>query len=119
MARSIESWFDVKVEGALDAGLNLGRATLDSLSDDLAAKTRAAGAQLSQVPDTSAGLALDRLREQPGASNVMLWSSSGQLIASAGSSRFELNPERPSPQLLRQVLPHDAALVVGFRKART
>ena len=27
----------------------------------------------------------------------------GQLIASAGSSRFELNPERPSPQLLRQV----------------
>lgn len=103
VARSIESWFDVKVEGALDAGLNLGRATLDSLSDDLAAKTRAAGAQLSQVPDASAGLALDRLREQLGASNVMLWNSSGQLIASAGSSRFELNPERPSPQLLRQV----------------
>ncbi|PZQ75489.1 MAG: PAS domain-containing sensor histidine kinase, partial [Variovorax paradoxus] len=103
VARSIESWFDVKVEGALDAGLNLGRATLDSLSDDLAAKTRAAGAQLSQVPDASAGLALDRLREQLGASNVMLWNSSGQLIASAGSSRFELNPERPAPQLLRQV----------------
>ena len=38
VARSIESWFDVKVEGALDAGLNLGRATLDSLSDDLATK---------------------------------------------------------------------------------
>jgi nitrogen fixation/metabolism regulation signal transduction histidine kinase len=32
--RSIESWFDVKVEGALDAGLNLGRATmLDTLAD--------------------------------------------------------------------------------------
>ena len=42
VARSIESWFDVKVEGALDAGLNLGRATLDSLSDDLANKTRTA-----------------------------------------------------------------------------
>ena len=37
---------------------------LGNAPDDLAAKTRAAGAQLSQVPDTSAGLALDRLREQ-------------------------------------------------------
>ena len=42
VSRSIESWFDVKVEGALDAGLNLGRATLDTLADDLASKTRAA-----------------------------------------------------------------------------
>ena len=31
VSRSIESWFDVKVEGALVAGLNLGRATLDTL----------------------------------------------------------------------------------------
>ena len=30
VSRSIESWFDVKVEGALDAGLNLGRGTLDT-----------------------------------------------------------------------------------------
>jgi len=29
VSRSIESWFDVKVEGALDAGLNLGRGTID------------------------------------------------------------------------------------------
>ena len=43
VSRSIESWFDVKVEGALDAGLNLGRATLDTLANDLANKTRAAG----------------------------------------------------------------------------
>ncbi|MFT4266940.1 MAG: ATP-binding protein [Xenophilus sp.] len=103
VARSIESWFDVKVEGALDAGLNLGRATLDSLADDLAGKARAAAGQLSQVPDTSVALSLDRLREQLGAGNVLLWTASGQLIASAGSSRFELSPERPSPQQLRQV----------------
>jgi nitrogen fixation/metabolism regulation signal transduction histidine kinase len=32
VSRSIESWFDVKVEGALDAGLSLGRATLDTLA---------------------------------------------------------------------------------------
>ncbi|WP_295380827.1 ATP-binding protein [uncultured Pseudacidovorax sp.] len=103
VARSIESWFDVKVEGALDAGLNLGRATLDSLSDDLAAKARTAGNQLANTPETALPVALDRLREQLGANSVQVWSSTGQLVASAGSLRFELSPERPSPQQLRQV----------------
>jgi nitrogen fixation/metabolism regulation signal transduction histidine kinase len=103
VARSIESWFDVKVEGALDAGLNLGRATLDSLSDDLAAKTRVASAQLVQVPDASAGLALERIRDQLQASDVGLWTQTGQLVASAGTSRFQLSPERPTIQQLRQV----------------
>ena len=108
VARSIESWFDVKVEGALDAGLNLGRATLDSLSDDLAAKTRGASAQLAQVPDTSAGLVLERIRDQLEATDVILWTGSGQLVASAGSSRFQLSPERPTPQQFRQVRPERA-----------
>lgn len=101
VSRSIESWFDVEVEGALVAGLNLGRATLDTLAADLANKTRQAATQLSETPDAMAGLALERLRDQLSASDVVLWSASGQLIASAGSSRFLLQPERPSLQQLR------------------
>ncbi|WP_444815083.1 sensor histidine kinase [Variovorax brevis] len=102
VSRSIESWFDVKVEGALDAGLNLGRATLDSLTEDLSVKARSASAQLDNVPDASAGLVLERVREQLGASDVVLWNGNGQLIAGAGSSRFQLSPDRPTPQQLRQ-----------------
>ena len=101
VSRSIESWFDVKVEGALDAGLSLGRATLDTLANDLANKTRAAASQLGDTPDASAGLTLERIRDQLAANDVILWSGSGQLIASAGQSRFQLNPERPTPQQLR------------------
>ncbi|MEJ8826926.1 ATP-binding protein [Variovorax humicola] len=102
MSRSIESWFDVKVEGALDAGLNLGRATLDSLGDDLASKARAASMQLADVPDASAGLVLERIRDQLGASDAVIWTGSGQVVASAGTSRFQLNPERPTPLQFRQ-----------------
>lgn len=101
VSRSIESWFDVEVEGALAAGLNLGRATLDTLAADLANKTRQAATQLSDTPDALSGLALVRLREQLSASEVVLWSASGQVIASAGESRFLLQPERPSAQQLR------------------
>ncbi len=102
VSRSIESWFDVKVEGALDAGLNLGRTTLDTLSNELNAKTRVAAEQLSQISDASAAVALERLREQLAASDVVLWTSGGQVIASAGDSRFRLQPERPTPTQFRQ-----------------
>jgi len=101
VSRSIESWFDVRVESALDAGLNLGRATLDALALDLASKTRRAAAQLAETPDAAAGLALERLREQLSANDLVLWSASGQVIASVGDSRFNLNPERPAAQQFR------------------
>ncbi len=101
VSRSIESWFDVEVEGALAAGLNLGRATLDTLAVDLGNKTRQAAAQVAETPDAIAGLTLERLREQLAASDVVLWSASGQVIASAGESRFLFKPERPSSSQLR------------------
>ena len=103
VTRSIESWFDVKVEGALSAGVNLARVSLDSLAADMAAKTRNASTQLAQVPDAAAGLVLERIREQLGASDAVLWNANGQALASAGQSRFSLNPERPAAALLRSV----------------
>jgi len=39
VTRSIESWFDVKVEGALAAGVSLARVTLDTVANDMAQRT--------------------------------------------------------------------------------
>ena len=101
VSRSIENWFDVRVETALSAGLNLGRTTLDTLAVDLANKTRVAAAGLATSSDAGAGLALERLREQLSASDLVLWNSGGRPVASAGESRFKLTPERPSASDLR------------------
>ncbi len=101
VSRSIESWFDVKVEGALDAGLNLGRTTFDTLAKDLGQKTRAVSVQINDLPDASVGLALERMKEQLGADDVILWNLTGQALASAGESRYKINPERPTPSQLR------------------
>ena len=56
VAHSIESWFDVQVAGALDAGLALGRGTLNEVATDLAARTLAARSAViaSSVPRPSA-----------------------------------------------------------------
>ena len=101
VSRSIESWFDVRVEGALTAGVSLARATLETQSSETGARTRSASNQLAQVPDAAAGLVLERIRDQLGATDVVLWSASGQVLASTGQSRFDLSPERPSTQQLR------------------
>ena len=101
VSRSIESWFDVRVEGALTAGVSLARATLETQGSETAARARSASAQLAQVPDAAAGLVLERIRDQLGATDVVLWSATGQVLASTGQSRFDLNPERPSSQQLR------------------
>ena len=101
VSRSIETWFDVKVEGALEAGLSLGRVTLDALSNEFTAKVRAAAPQLNDVPDALTGQQLEKLVDQLGASEVALWSGSGSLLANGGQSRIQLNPDKPSAAQFR------------------
>jgi nitrogen fixation/metabolism regulation signal transduction histidine kinase len=101
VSRSIETLFDVKVEGALEAGLNLGRVTLDTLSSDLTGKTKTSAAQIAETEEPAVGLLLDRMVEQLGAADATLWSVSGTLLASAGQSRYQLAPDKPSPSQFR------------------
>lgn len=94
VSRSIETWFDVRVEGALEAGLNLGRSTLDTLTQDLASKTRVAASRLSEQTEPlmhqPSLLDLERLREQLGAHTVAFVNESGQVELSAGGDGTRL-----------------------------
>ena len=103
VSRSIENWFDVKVEGALNAGLSLGRSTLDTLANDLGQKTRAAALLIGDQSDAALGIQLERIREQLSADDVIVWSPNGLALASAGESRFQLTPQRPEAAYMRQL----------------
>ena len=102
VSRSIEAWFDVRVAGALDAGLALGRSTLDGLASDLASKSRIAAERLAEGGASAVPLSLERLREQVGASEVSLITPSGQVLLMAGGRASSGPPERPSSTLMRQ-----------------
>jgi nitrogen fixation/metabolism regulation signal transduction histidine kinase len=102
VSRSIESWFDVKVEGALAAGLNLGRGTIDAIVSDLGTKTRLAAERLGESALSAEPLSLERLREQLSAKEVSIVGSSGQTLLATASASSGLMPERISPQTLRQ-----------------
>jgi nitrogen fixation/metabolism regulation signal transduction histidine kinase len=99
--RSIETWFDVKLASALEAGLNLGRGTLDAMVADLGTKTRDAAEQFA---DASAPqlLALERLRDKLGARTVALVGGNGQILLESGGDTRQLTPDRPSASMLRQ-----------------
>ena len=120
-SRSIESWFDERVARALDAGLELGRGTLESLQSDLTDKAVVAAGRLAEPPGVIGPLTLERLREQLGAQEVSLVAASGQVLVGATSSRMGTSGgtgggagggagagaglssvERPPPALLRQ-----------------
>jgi nitrogen fixation/metabolism regulation signal transduction histidine kinase len=73
------------------------------LANDLGQKTRAAIAQINDLPDASVGIALERMKDQLGADDVILWSTAGQAISSAGESRYKINPDRPTPMQMRLV----------------
>ena len=101
VSRSIESWFDVRVEGALEAGLDLGRGTLDALVNDLAGQTRLAAERLADAPERRQPLQLERLREQLAALDVALLGPGGQVLATVGPAGT-LTIERPAVSLLRE-----------------
>ncbi len=103
VARSIESWFDVRVEKALEGGLNLGRTTLDNLLKDLIKKADSMAASLAVRPIAEHIAALNTLREQAGAQEATLFTQRGKIIVYSGSERTGLMPDLPGPAILRQL----------------
>ncbi len=112
-ARSIENWFDVKVAGALDSGLALGKGTLETLSADLLSKTRFAATHLETTGSLT--LSLERLREQFGAERVSVIAATGQAVATA-SLNVSLYPGKTPIHALSEA---DRAPATLLRQART
>lgn len=102
VTKSIETWFDVRVEKALESGLDLGRSVLDSLLDELAEKGRVMAYELGDQSAAQRRLALSRLSEQNGVHSAALFSTSGELLATASSEIGSFIPDQPSPEQLRQ-----------------
>ena len=96
LSRSIESWFDVRVDRALESGLSIGRAALEAQLADMSTRARAIALDLADLPESIQLAALDRAREGAGIQDAMLISASGQLIGASGQRPADWLPELPS-----------------------
>ena len=66
LTRSIESWFDVKVDAALEGGINLGQQAIDQMMGELQSKARSMALELGEVSPAQLDARLERLRSQVG-----------------------------------------------------
>ena len=104
LAKSIDSWFDVRVDGALESGLNLGQTALDSLINELALKGQSISIELSRATPSEQLLELPRLRDAANVQELTLLSETGQILGSSGGALDSLLPSLPTQVMLRQAL---------------
>ncbi len=97
--KSIDSWFDVRVDSALEGGLDLGRTVLDTLQAQLLEKARNMALDLGDAPGPTL---LNRLREQSGVQTATLIAMSGNVLASSSGDVDNLMPSVPDLAQLRQ-----------------
>ncbi|MEK9720182.1 MAG: HAMP domain-containing protein, partial [Quisquiliibacterium sp.] len=102
VGRSIESWFDVPLERALDSGLSLARASLDSQLADLSQRVTVMAAELGEVSPAEVPAALSRVREQLRVADALVVTGRGGIIAASSSRLTQLLPDPPPTETLRQ-----------------
>ncbi|MDO9051176.1 MAG: ATP-binding protein [Methylotenera sp.] len=102
LTRSIESWFNVKVESALEGGLNLGRTALDIMLADVKEKGESMATSLAFQPADTHFSMLNDLREKSGIQDVTLLTPQGRILAVSSSDSSSFLPELPSVTQLRQ-----------------
>ena len=102
LTRSIESWFNVKVESALDGGLKLGQKALDIMLTDLELKAGRMALTLSSMPTTSQYAALSDLREKTGVQDATIISDQGKIIAVSSNDAESFLPALPTLIQLKQ-----------------
>ncbi|MFO1305405.1 MAG: ATP-binding protein [Burkholderiales bacterium] len=100
IGRSIESWFDVRVDRALEGGLALGQKTLDYLLKDSVNKATQMAVSIGETPGSLAG-ALSRAAEQMNVYEAAVFSPSGAVLAVAGTGGARTTPEPPPAAALR------------------
>lgn len=99
----IDSWFDVRVEVALQDALRLSQASLDLRMRDLLRRMQMAAEDMAFVPDEIAALDLGGLRSQLEASELTLLGNNGHIIAASSEDPVGILPNRPDDTLLLQL----------------
>ena len=94
--RGINSWFDVKVEQALNDSLELSRTAFGIRMRTLLRQTRMMAGVLSELPDNELSHSLRDLTQLSGALELSIWARDGQPIASSIESPTIMVPHRPN-----------------------
>lgn len=102
LGKSIESWFDVRVEKALEGGLNLGRSSLENGLQDLAKRGKFISLLLAEQPAERHANTLKKLIDEGVVQEVAIFNIKGKLLAHVSSTNT--TSYQPDDTMLRQAV---------------
>ncbi|WP_455201529.1 ATP-binding protein [Kaarinaea lacus] len=103
LQRGIDSWFDVRVEEAMEDALELSRSSLDLRIRELLKQTRLMAEGLIDESDSTVLLTLNDLRSESNAYELTLLTDGGHVIASSSADTTAIIPSKPDEVILSQV----------------
>ena len=101
--RGIDSWFDLRVEQALDDSLKLSRLSLDIRMRELLKQTEQMAEEISEISDAEMPFEIDELRTRSNAKEVTLLNRKGGIITSSSEDTTSVIPDRPSDTIILQL----------------
>jgi nitrogen fixation/metabolism regulation signal transduction histidine kinase len=101
--RGINSWFDVKVEQALNDSLELSRAAFGIRVRTLLRQSRLMAGTLSELPEKDISHSVRELTQLSGAIELSIWAMNGQLVTSSSENPAIMVPDKPNEAIFRQL----------------
>ncbi len=102
--RGIDSWFDLKVENALDDSLELSRLALDVRMRELLNTTEKIAEEISDIDSNELPFYIDQIRERISANELTLLTRKGVIVVSSSSDTKSLVPDIPEETILLQLI---------------
>ncbi|MDG2089002.1 MAG: ATP-binding protein [Arenicellaceae bacterium] len=104
LSTGVDSWFDVRVEQAIDDALLLGQTTLESLQQDAIEDIQFQANQIRDIFDRNElARVLDNIRLSAGYRELSVFTQNGTILASSSGDASMLIPETPDDTILSQV----------------
>ncbi len=101
--QSIDSWFNVEIDRAMEDALELSEASLDQRMRWHVKQARYLAREVKGKSQTLITLEMDELREDVGATEIALFSRQGRVIASNSIDPSDILPKLPDEQIWLQV----------------
>lgn len=103
ISRSIDSWFNVGVEKALDSGVAITRGILTRQQKSAETEALQISKELSNTPKSLIASDLQRILDERGGLEALVFSADGTAVAASGSKLNVMLPDLPSTFQLQAV----------------
>ncbi len=114
--RGIDSWFDLRVEQALDDSLELSRLALDVRMRELLKTTEKIAEELSDANDVELPSRIDLIRDRINADELTLLTRKGAIVVSSSEDTKSLVPDTLEETILLQLIQNNSYIGIDLVK---